>query len=164
MELICYFNDSFGSSMRIDYGTGHEMNFLILLLCLEKLGYYGPEDYESVVRNLFYGYMNLMRKIQDVYKLEPAGSKGAWGLDDYHFVPFIFGGAELEDHPAIKSPSDIHRDDILEAYGDDYMYLNCIRFIKKVKFAAPFHETSPLLNNISGAANWSKIANVRKYF
>jgi hypothetical protein len=34
------------------------------------------------------------------------------------------------------------------------MYLNCIKFIKEAKKNAPFAETSPVLNNISGAANW----------
>lgn len=39
------------------------------------------------------------------------------------------------------------------------MYLECIKFIKKVK-TGPFHEHSPMLNDISGAANWGKIMNV----
>ena len=36
-ELKEYFLDSFGSYERIDYGTGHELNFMLVLLCLFKL-------------------------------------------------------------------------------------------------------------------------------
>jgi len=64
------------------------------------------------------------------YKLEPAGSHGVWGLDDYHFLPFIFGGAELINHHEIKLPKDIHNIDFLKQYKDEFMYLNCIGFIK----------------------------------
>ena len=53
-ELIVYFGDSFGSNVRIDYGTGHEMNFAILLLCLLKLGLYDQSELEIVTRYAFY--------------------------------------------------------------------------------------------------------------
>jgi serine/threonine-protein phosphatase 2A activator len=33
-----YLNDCYGDNMRIDYGTGHELNFMIFLYCLDKLG------------------------------------------------------------------------------------------------------------------------------
>lgn len=37
-ELKAYFLGSFGSSQRLDYGTGHELSFLAFLGCLWKLG------------------------------------------------------------------------------------------------------------------------------
>lgn len=37
-ELRPYLEDSFGNKQRIDYGTGHELNFIIFLLGLYKLG------------------------------------------------------------------------------------------------------------------------------
>lgn len=37
-ELRQYLEDSFGNKQRIDYGTGHELNFIIFLLGLYKLG------------------------------------------------------------------------------------------------------------------------------
>lgn len=37
-ELRVYWEESFGSYERIDYGTGHELNFVVFLLCLFKMG------------------------------------------------------------------------------------------------------------------------------
>jgi len=41
IELSAYFLDSFGSNVRIDYGTGHELAFTIFLYCLQKLEVFG---------------------------------------------------------------------------------------------------------------------------
>ena len=95
--------------------------------------------------------------------LEPAGSHGVWGIDDYHFLPFLFGSAELVDHEIIRSPNDIHNEGLVDEFHKEYQYLDCIKFIKTVK-KGPFHEHSPLLNDISGSASWLKIMNVKYFF
>jgi serine/threonine-protein phosphatase 2A activator len=88
--------------------------------------------------------------------LEPAGSHGVWGLDDYHFIPFLLGASELIDNKNILTPDYIHKEDIVNEYSDEYMYLHCIKFIGIAK-KGPFHEHSPMLNDISGAASWTKV-------
>ncbi|MBA0566087.1 hypothetical protein Golob_010936 [Gossypium lobatum] len=155
VEIIPYFTERFGNSSRIDNGTGHETNFAAWLYCLARMGIIKEEGYHAVVARVFVKYLELMKKLQLIYWLEPAGSHGVWGLDDYHLLPFIFGSSQLIDHKYMK-PKSIHNDDILDNFSSEYMYLSCIQFVKKVK-KGPFAEHSPLLNDISGVPNWKKV-------
>ncbi|XP_051148876.1 uncharacterized protein LOC127263730 [Andrographis paniculata] len=155
VELVPYFTDSFGNATRIDYGTGHETNFAAWLYCLARLGVLREDDYQALVSKVFVKYMELMRKLQLTYSLEPAGSHGVWGLDDHHFLPFIFGSSQLIDHKYMK-PKSIHNEDILDNFSNEYMYLSCIAFVKRVKKGL-FSEHSPMLDDISGVPNWSKV-------
>ena len=91
--------------------------------------------------------------------LEPAGSHGVWGLDDYHFLPFLLGAAELVNHEEVKLPEYIHKENIVNKYHHEYMYLHCIKFIREIK-TGYFGEHSPMLNDISGAASWDKVMKV----
>ncbi|KAG6553417.1 hypothetical protein Mapa_005152 [Marchantia paleacea] len=155
IELFPYFQDSFGNATRIDFGTGHEVNFAAFLICLARLGLIKQDDYQAVVLRVFVQYLDLMRKLQTTYWLEPAGSHGVWGLDDYHFLPFIFGSAQLVDHKYMK-PKSIHNQDILDHFSKEYLYLGCIEFVKKVK-KGPLAEHSPMIDDISGVPSWSKV-------
>jgi len=94
-ELSAYLTGSFGDPTRIDYGTGHETCFLSLLYCLGRVGVFDHSDAAHLVTVVFARYMRVMGCLQRTYVLEPAGSHGVWGLDDYHCLPFLFGAAQL---------------------------------------------------------------------
>ena len=155
-ELCAYWCDAFGNETRIDYGTGHELALLAWLLCLEALGVLGAEDRPAVGLRVFARYLELMRELQTVYWLEPAGSHGVWGLDDYQFLPFIIGAAQLVNHDHIR-PASIHDAAILEEYRGDYLYLAAVHFIIQVKKGGRFGEHSPYLNDISALDSWQRV-------
>ena len=156
-ELKTYLLDSFGSYERIDYGTGHELNFVVFLYCLFKMGVLkAPEDLKPAINKIFERYLQLMRKIQVVYMLEPAGSHGVWGLDDYQHLAFLFGASQLVKNQSY-APESINTESALNNGSEDYMYLGCIKFIKQVKSCVPFWESSPMLNDISACPSWEKV-------
>ena len=131
-EIERYFIECFGNEKRIDYGSGMELNFVCWLLCLVKLGVLNLQtEAPAIVFKIFWSYINVMRDIQSTYWLEPAGSHGVWGLDDYHFLPFLFGSSQLKDHKHLK-PKAIHNQEILDEFYTQYMYFACIRFINGV--------------------------------
>ncbi|XBW35939.1 hypothetical protein QEN19_001511 [Hanseniaspora menglaensis] len=157
-ELQTYLVNSFGDRQRIDYGSGHELNFLCFLYVLyEYEKYLSEDDLTNLVLSSFVNYLLLMRSIEKEYWLEPAGSHGVWGLDDYHFLPFLFGASQLADHKHLR-PKSIHNDEIVEMFSDKYLYFGCISFINSVKTTSSLKWHSPMLDDISGAKNWQKIA------
>jgi serine/threonine-protein phosphatase 2A activator len=176
-ELEAYFIGSFGSSQRLDYGTGHELSFLAFLGCLWKLGAFPQsqdgEQERGIVLGVIEPYLALIRRLILTYTLEPAGTHGVWGLDDHFFVSYIFGSAQLS--PAIVTPADVaaegslpsapHPGDVAKAPAvarerTRNMYFSAIGFIYDVK-KGPFWEHSNILYDVSGVkAGWAKINKV----
>ncbi|XP_969405.2 serine/threonine-protein phosphatase 2A activator [Tribolium castaneum] len=154
-EIVSYLVESFGNSTRIDYGTGHEISFIMFLCCLYKIGFLKQHDKTATGCAIFTRYLDLARKLQKTYRMEPAGSHGVWSLDDYQFVPFIWGSSQLFAHPIIE-PSGFLVPQILNQYGEDFMFLTCIQYINSVK-SGPFAEHSNQLWSISGVSSWTKI-------
>ncbi|OMJ07924.1 Serine/threonine-protein phosphatase 2A activator 2 [Smittium culicis] len=154
-EICKYLSESFGSRKRIDYGTGHELNFIAFLLCLDKLSLFQPTDYKNLVLLVFYKYVDCMRFLQYTYWLEPAGSHGVWGLDDYHFLPFYFGASQLSTHKHL-SPKSIHNSEILSEFKSKYMYFDMVHFVTNLKTGS-LRWHSPMLDDISGAKTWLKV-------
>ncbi|XP_035227221.1 serine/threonine-protein phosphatase 2A activator-like isoform X1 [Stegodyphus dumicola] len=155
IELAVYLTESVGNSTRIDYGTGHEMSFAMLLCCLFKIGALKTEDSDQAILKIFNRYLILMRKLQVTYRMEPAGSHGVWSLDDYQFLPFIWGSSQLIGHPRLE-PRSFPDEDIAASFSKDYMFMACIKFINQVK-SGPFSEHSNQLWNISGVPTWEKV-------
>ena len=175
-ELRAYLCDSFGNSSRIDYGSGHELHFFVFLMvgCMYATnglvtseGAELPAPLVTGLRDLvlvvFKDYLDVCRMVQGRYCLEPAGSKGVYGLDDYHHLPYIFGASQLEgwERPAANNgepilPKHITNPQLVEANRSRFMYFEMIAWINENK-KGPFHEHSTVLFNISGIDDWERI-------
>ncbi|XP_057183580.1 serine/threonine-protein phosphatase 2A activator isoform X1 [Triplophysa rosa] len=154
-EIAVYLKESVGNSTRIDYGTGHEAAFAAFLCCLCKVAALHPDDQLAIVFKVFDKYLCVMRKLQKTYRMEPAGSQGVWGLDDFQFLPFIWGSSQLIDHPTLE-PRHFVDEKVVNEYHQDNMFLDCIKFINEMK-TGPFAEHSNQLWNISDVPSWSKV-------
>lgn len=157
--LSTYLLQSWGDKRRIDYGSGHELNFICFLYGLTFYNQFdlNATDSTNLVLKVFIEYLRIMRILETKYWLEPAGSHGVWGLDDYHFLPFFFGAFQLSTHKHLK-PKSIHSEEVVEMFADKYLYFGCISFIDSVKTTASLRWHSPMLDDISGVKKWSKVA------
>lgn len=155
-ELVPYLLDSFGNSTRIDYGTGHELSFIMFLMALFKIQALDKSDELAVAIQVFHFYLCFVRKLQRTYRMEPAGSHGVWSLDDYQFMPFIWGSAQLIGTPI--EPVKFVEPETIETYRNEYMFIGCIDYIQQVK-TGHIAEHSNQLWSISAVTSWSKICN-----
>jgi len=154
VEAKSYLLTSFGEPERIDYGTGHEANFLAFMLCLREIGFYKKEENLTIALGIFPVYLKLVRMLQNTYMFEPAGSHGVWGLDDFHHVPYIIGAAQMLRNPPITPDKMIA--ECRQIKGN--LMADSIVAILDVKTGAPFGETSPVLHDVlSTVTEWEKI-------
>lgn len=121
-----------------------------------QLGLFPREQDVHLPLTLLPQYLSLTRSLQTTYHLEPAGSHGVWGLDDFAFLPYLFGAAQLVD--TAVPPAAVCTHPIPAALVADYLYFDAVADIYRVK--GPGLSThSPMLYDVSGAAGgWTKVA------
>ncbi|KAI9635752.1 protein phosphatase type 2A regulator [Dioszegia hungarica] len=174
-------SSAFGHATRLDYGTGHELAFVLALWCCVASGWVGSgeggeDEEDELILRVFAHYLNLTTVLQMQYRLEPAGSHGVWGLDDYCFFPYLFGSAQLlgsdltpprslalaqASTPSVVptliplSPSTPLTD----------MFTLSLYRLTLFKSGAAFSEHSPLLYSLCQMPNWYKPhSGLRKMF
>lgn len=165
VELNHYLINSFGSAVRLDYGSGHELSFIAFIGGLLEENILDKEISGEELLTIFSKYYDLVRRLILDYSLEPAGSHGVWGLDDhFHFI-YILGAAQFNSRnkktattfqyvPPVLLILSAHT---ISAYKTTNLYVNAIAFIFKLKLG-PFHEHSPVLYDIHKSVSlWSKV-------
>jgi len=122
------------------------------------------------VLRVFRRYVVVMRTLQRTYLLEPAGSHGVWGLDDYCFLPFVFGASQLSTVQGDNArrdvkPSALHDAELRARLAGDNLFMDSVQFVCSVK-GPNLPEHSPMLNDISGLSTWGRITAglIRMYY
>lgn len=153
-EISYYLLNSFGSSTRLDFGTGHELSFIAFIGILLTDNEFSGTDFIRI----FSTYYDIVRKLILVYNLEPAGSHGVWGLDDhFHFI-YILGAAQFNDAKFQVPPvGQCLNDLVIKEYKLSNLYINGIAFINRIK-TGPFREHSPIIYDIHVSVSlWKKV-------
>ncbi|CCD25343.1 peptidylprolyl isomerase RRD1 NDAI_0F00240 [Naumovozyma dairenensis CBS 421] len=155
IELNYYIANSFGSSTRLDYGTGHELSFMAFIAALDMLGLF-PDLTGKDLLIMFNAYYSLVRELILTYTLEPAGSHGVWGLDDHFHLAYILGSSQWLNNAPL-TPKEITNSRLVKDYSTKNLYCQCIEFVLTVK-SGPFAEHSPILYDISTSVSaWRKV-------
>lgn len=159
-ELEYYFVNSFGSKIRLDYGTGHELSFLAFIGALNRFQVLPFAEISAAdLLTIFARYYDVVRRLIISYTLEPAGSHGAWGLDDHFHLIYILGAAQYTGAPAGSAPAVklVLTAQTMETYKLSNLYVNAIAFIYRIK-RGPFYEHSSFLYDIHTTVYlWEKV-------
>jgi len=172
-QVLCL---SFGNPIRLDYGSGHELFFFIFCLVLDEQMRRGSAGGSAAYhRCLGIGiicrqYVAVARGLQARFMLEPAGSHGVWGLDDYQFLPFLLGSAQMTHFDDTKlrgelvvTPQVAIGKGVLEnkRLCEKFVYLDCLAHVHSLKTrvnpTVPFAQHSPLLHDIAVVPTWRRI-------
>lgn len=181
-ELYVYLIDSFGNRMRIDYGTGHELNFILFtmgLMQIINLNHHRRSSEQPAlvsdshqiiaeiikshikehgwdVHSLFaHKYLKVCRNVQKKFRLEPAGSRGVYNMDDFQFLPFLFGVAQLVDIKYISCKNCYDYEQV-DMWKNDFIFFEAIDYILKNK-RGPFEEHSYTLWGLLSSGSWTNI-------
>ncbi|KAI5152452.1 serine/threonine-protein phosphatase 2A activator, partial [Enteropsectra breve] len=82
-----HLRQAFGNPIRLDFGTGHELNFLCYL-------YERHSDENLKINEAFCilkEYFRTARRYIKKFNIEAAGARGCWSVDDYLLLPYILG-------------------------------------------------------------------------
>ncbi|WEJ93445.1 Serine/threonine-protein phosphatase 2A activator 1 [Yamadazyma tenuis] len=157
-ELSYYFVAAFGSGIRLDFGTGHELSFVAFIGSLLKADALKNITGQDILV-IFARYYDLVRRLILTYSLEPAGSHGVWGLDDhFHFI-YILGAAQFNEPVSRYAPpvSQCLNEGTISEFLDTNLYINALAFIQKIK-SGPFKNHSPLIYDIHTSVTlWKKV-------
>lgn len=159
-ELCYYIENAFGSKIRLDFGTGHELSFLAFIASLDMLQCWPNENPMSWSQDLMFiwnKYYHLVKSLILTYNLEPAGSHGVWGLDDHFHLIYLWGASEWIDQEDLIRPQELVGKKEYDHYAASNFFAQAISFICHVK-TGPFREHSPILNDIlTTVRSWKKI-------
>ncbi|XP_017037504.1 serine/threonine-protein phosphatase 2A activator [Drosophila kikkawai] len=155
-ELGQYLSGAFGSSTKIEYGTGHELSFLFFMCGLFEAKILRREqDLAASALILFDRYLKFVRRMQVLYSVVSANCQGAYGLDKFQFVPYIWGAAQLC-HGAPFSPQKMLDENIVEEYKTEYMLIDCVRHVYDTA-GGSFARHSSQLWSLAALSSWMKI-------
>ncbi|KAH8265262.1 hypothetical protein KR038_002710, partial [Drosophila bunnanda] len=123
-ELGEYLRRSFGNATTLDFGPGNELMFLFFLCGLFRANILQGRDTVAAALMLSYRYIQLVRRLIAVYDLLRT-SNPRCAIEDYFFVPYLWGAAQLCLNAPFSPPQCDQPKDI-ECLRQDYIMVNLI--------------------------------------
>nr|CDJ84273.1 Phosphotyrosyl phosphatase activator domain containing protein [Haemonchus contortus] len=155
VELSAYLIDSFGRPEEIDYGVGNEASFLIFLMCLYRIGFLDETNNKAVVLRVFDRYLKLCRTLQQLYRMPPT-TVSQFPIDDYQFMPYVWGSAQLIGNDVDLVPESYSNRAIVEKFANDYLTFDAVRYIFQIK-KGELYEHSQELWNVTAIHTWDRM-------